>query len=78
MKGHESKVDLTLKLEALFGDFSRRIYNDMKALHKRMDCMELSQMPSKGRLDKSKVGEFESSNNERSKQKSRPMKEVIL
>ena len=48
MEEHEPKVELTLKLEALFGDFTRRITNNMEALHKRMDRLELSQTPFKG------------------------------
>ena len=45
----EPKVDLTLKLEALLGDFARRINNNIESLHERMDKLELSQTPSKGR-----------------------------
>mgnify|MGYP004710692451 CR=1 FL=1 len=39
----EPKVDLTLKIEALFGDFSREINNTIEALHERIDKLELSQ-----------------------------------
>ena len=71
MKGQEPQTNIVLKLEMLFGDFFKRISNDMEALHERMDWMELSRTPSKGWRDKNKFRESEDSNNEGSKQRSK-------
>ena len=71
MEEQQLQTDIVLKLEVLFGDFSRRISNDMEALHEHMDRMELSQVPSKRQRDKNNFGESEGSIDEGSKQRSR-------
>ena len=65
MEKRKPKVNLTLKLDALFGDFAKWINNNIEALYERVDKLELFWTLSKGRRDKINIEESKSSNDEK-------------
>ena len=60
---HEYKVDLTLKLEALFGDFARRINNNIEAFAWKNGQAVVVSNTIQGTTRQINIRESESSNN---------------